>query len=83
MEFAERAALWRAGREAGLPREIKLAQNSEARTHACLVGWEELPAVSARESAVTGRAVDYRQIDINNVLALPKLLRAEKGSEAT
>ena len=82
-EFAERAALWRAGREAGLPREIKLAKNSEARTHACLVGWEELPAVSARESAVTGRAVDYRQIDINNVLALPKLLRAEKGSEAT
>ena len=81
-EFDERAALWRRYRDAGLPAGIKIAKNSEARTHACLVDWDELPAVSARESAVTGRAVDYQRVDINNVLALPKLLRGAEGSEA-
>ena len=79
-EFAENAANWLKCREEGRPCGVKIAKNSEARTHACLVDWKELKAVSERESAVTGRKVDYQQLDINNVLALPKLLRAEEKS---
>ena len=41
---------------------------------------EKLEELSARESAVTGHAVDYKQYDINNVLALPRLLRAGEES---
>ena len=78
-EFEENARVWRQCREEGVPCSIKIAKNSEARTHACLIPWEELDALSARENAVTGRGVDYKQTDINNVLALPKLLQAEDG----
>ena len=78
-EFNANAERWRSLREQGTPGGFKISKNSEARTHACLVSWEELPALSERESAITGSRIDYRQLDINNVLSLPKLLRAEAG----
>ena len=78
-EFAANAARYRECARQGLP--FRIVKNSEARTHACLVGWDELKAVSERERAVTGRLVDYQQLDINNVLALPKLLQAEEKSK--
>ena len=78
-EFAENADRWRECQKAGIP--FRIAKNSEARTHACLVDWDELRSVSERVSAVTGRAVDYQQLDINNVLTLPKLTEAEEKSK--
>jgi hypothetical protein len=63
---------------------VRINKNQQARTHACLVSWDELDELSARDNAITGRGVDYKQLDINNVLALPAVLRAdEKGEEAT
>ena len=82
-EFEDNARTWARCREEGRPCSIKIAKNASARRHACLVPWEELDALSAREKALTGRDVDYKQIDINNVLTMPKLLRLEeeKGGE--
>ena len=77
-EFEARAAEWRRCREAGVPCEVRLTKNTEARTHACLIPWEELDALSEKEREITGHDVDYKQFDINNVLALPRLLRAKK-----
>ena len=51
------------------------------RTHACLVPWEELDALSARENAITGDQVDYKAMDRNNVLALPEILGAYRDME--
>ena len=45
-------------------------------SHNCLIAWEDLDALSEKENAVTGGGVDYKQYDINNVLAIPKLLQA-------
>ena len=53
-------------------------KDGEERTHACLIPWDALDALSARETALTGHRVDYKQMDINNVLTLPRLLRAEE-----
>ena len=80
-EFAANAAAWEADRAAGRTPSRRISKNQVARTHACLIPWEELDALSARESALTGRAVDYKQTDINNVLALPRLL-GERKTEA-
>ena len=80
-EFSANAERWYKCREEGSPIGFKISRNVEARTHACLVSWEELPALSERESAITGCPVDYWQLDINNVLALPELLRAEAGAK--
>ena len=75
--FEARAEAWKRSAEAGIaaPRPAK---DTQKRLHACLVPWEELNEISALEQRLTGRSVDYQQTDINNVLALPRLLAAEK-----
>ena len=68
-EFSRRCEMYRRG-------EIRrISRNSEARTHACLTPWEQLDALSRRENAVTGGAVDYKAMDTANVLAIPDILR--------
>ena len=59
---------------------FRISKNPQERKHACLIPWEELDRLSEEENRATGRNVDYKQIDINNVLALPKLLRAEEDA---
>ncbi len=83
-EFEANAATWARCKAEGIPCSVKIAKNSSARTHACLISWEELDDLSARENAVTGRNVDYKQMDINNVLTLPAILKAseKKGASA-
>lgn len=68
-EFNQRVERYRRGEA------IRIAKNAEAGTHACLIPWDQLDDLSQRENAVTGGSVDYRAIDVNNVLALPDLLR--------
>ena len=75
-EFEANAAAYRAAAAEGKAGNVKIGRNRSARTHACLIPWDELDELSARERAVTGRAVDYRKTDINNVLALPRLLKS-------
>ena len=59
---------------------FRISKNQKGRTHACLIPWEELDDLSARENAITGGSVNYRQMDIDNVLALPRLLRGREGN---
>ena len=73
-EFDERADIYRKRAEKGLT-GIRLSKDAVNRTHACLIPWEELDALSEKENAVTGRDVDYKQYDINNVLIIPEILR--------
>ena len=61
-------------------RPIRIAKDSENRTHACLVSWDELDALSEKENAVTGRDVDYKQYDIKNILKLPEILKLKETS---
>jgi len=83
-EFEENARTFARCRAEGVPCSIKIAKNPQARTHACLIPWEELDALSERENAITGRGVDYKQTDINNVLGLPQVLGVPRkdGAEA-
>ncbi len=75
-EYEERSAMYRKEvAEKGKSR-IRIGKNMMERHHACLISWEELDMLSARENAVTGGKVDYQKLDIQNVLALPELLRA-------
>ena len=73
-----RAAEFTRCREQDIPCRIRLSKDAEERLHACLIPWDSLDELSARESAVTGRNVDYKQTDINNVLALPQILNASR-----
>ncbi len=77
-EFSANAEHWIRCREEGVPCRVNIVKNTAARTHACLISWDNLDRLSARVSEITERTVDYRQLDINNVLILPTLLQAEE-----
>ena len=79
-QFSERAENYRKCIAEGIPCSNRITKDSENRLHACLVPWDELDEVSEKENAATGREVDYKQIDINNVLTLPHMI--EQGDKA-
>ena len=80
-EFERRAAEYRKCREEGTEYPKRVTTDPEARLHACLIPWDELDVLSEKESELTGKKVDYKQIDINNVLALPDVLSASGKAE--
>ena len=59
--------------------DIRLGKDTRAMTHACLVPWEALDGLSDREFAATGRRVDYKRMDVNNILAIPEIMRRDSG----
>ena len=79
--YQARAERWqRETRELGTS-SVRIGKDAERRLHACLIPWEELDALSARENAVTGGHVDYKDMDRENVLALRDILTAMRESK--
>ena len=67
-------------REKGLPLP-KITKNAELRKHACLIPYDRLDELSERENTVTGKNTDYKQLDINNVMMIPQILKARENRE--
>ena len=74
-EFLRNTEQYMHCREKGLPLP-RISKNTEMRTHACLIPYDELDKLSERENAVTGKNTDYKQLDIDNVMMIPDILRA-------
>ncbi len=74
--YEQRAEIYRRQKASGTP-EIRIGKDTEKRLHACLVPWDDLDTLSAKENAVTGGSVDYKEYDVRNVLALPQLFGKE------
>lgn len=47
--------------------------------HACITGWDDLDALSDEYSRLTGKKTDYKLMDINNVMNIPKILEIYNG----
>ena len=77
-EFEERCRIYRQEKAKDPATRYRIGKDLAARIHCCLIPWEELDDLSARENAVTGKNVDYKQMDRNNVLMLPDLLKSAK-----
>lgn len=80
-EFEKNAERYRQGVREGKPANPRISKDSERRIHACLIPYDKLDELSEREKKVTGRNVNYRQSDINNVLIIPRILRMEHREE--
>ena len=74
-EYEARAAQWRREKEETGKGKTRIGKNLPGKTHACLIPWENLDALSEKENRITGGSVDYKQLDINNVMILPELLK--------
>ena len=74
-EFAQRAQMYRQQMQQEGKATVRIGKNMQGKTHACLVSWEELDILSKKEEAVTGKYVDYKMMDTDNVLAIPELLK--------
>ena len=74
-EFDARTATYLEQVAAG-QKPLRIGKNMADRTHACLIDWEELDDLSQRESRITGKPVDYKHADAENVLLVPELLQA-------
>ena len=56
----------------------RISKDTVDKRHACLVSWDELDALSAKESAVTGKDTDYKQMDRDNIKVVLKLLEENR-----
>lgn len=72
-EYAQRTEMYRQNPA------TRIGKNMVARTHACLIPWDNLDALSAKENAITGKNVDYKTMDTDNVLAIPQLLEVTEN----
>ena len=77
-EYSSRAAQYLEQVKIPGVKPLRIGKNMDSRTHACLIDWEELDVLSARESAITGKPLDYKQMDTENVRIIPQLLRVQK-----
>ena len=80
-EYDHRAETYSRQLAAG-EKPLRIGKNMAERTHACLIGWEELVELSEREAGITGKTVDYQAMDTENVLIVPELLRAGENVKA-
>ena len=74
-EFEDRCQTYLEEKAKDPATRYRIGKDVRARVHCCLIPWEELDDLSARENSVTGKSVDYKQMDRNNVLTLPELLK--------
>lgn len=80
-EYTSRARTYAMQTVQGEKTRIRIGKNMDAGTHACLVDWDALAALSKRESEITGIDVDYQENNRKNILAVPELLRIRMETE--
>ena len=78
-EFDKRAAEYIENLRKGRPANPRIGKDTDERSHACLIPYDQLDKLSEKEKKVTGRNVNYKQSDINNVLIIPRILRQEQA----
>ena len=76
-EFTKCAEEYEKAKENHVEGNKRFTKNQSARTHACLIPWNQLDALSSRVSEIIEEEVNYKQSDINNVLAVPDVLKLQ------
>lgn len=79
-EYSTRAEIYLQQTAAG-EKPLRIGKDMRLRIHACLTDWESLDALSAQESRLTGRIVNYKAMDTENVCLVPELLQARAQTE--
>lgn len=78
-EFSQRADIFRDEVRRLGSSKFRISKNMAGRTHACLIPWKALDALSAKENAITGKNVDYKDNDIRNIQIIRHALQASQS----
>lgn len=54
--------------------KTRITKDPANRLHACLIPWDDLDGLSDYENAITGKNVDYKQSDRDNIITVKKIL---------
>ena len=73
-QFIQRAERKRNGED------LRVNKDECTRTHACMVPWEELPALDKKEEELTGIRKNYQEMDKDNIRMIPEMLKEEMTS---
>ena len=73
-QFIQRAERKRSGED------LRVNKDECTRTHACMVPWEELPALDKKEEELTGIRKNYQEMDKDNIRMIPEMLKEEMAS---
>ena len=73
--FEKRAARYQKEKAETGTGKTRIGKDTALRLHACLIPWDQLDALSARENAITGKSVDYKEMDRDNVRMIPEMLK--------
>lgn len=55
-------------------KKVRILKDTANKLHACLIPWEDLDALSDFENRYTGKNVDYKQSDRDNIITVKKIL---------
>ena len=58
--------------------KIRIGKDLDHRLHACLIPWDDLDELSSSENAITGKSIDYKEMDRDNVRMIPAMLQSLK-----
>ncbi|WP_029320798.1 hypothetical protein [Butyrivibrio sp. AE3004] len=59
----------------------RITKDPKNRIHACLIPWDELDTLSEYENSITGKNLDYKQMDRDNIETTIKLLWSNDDSD--
>ncbi len=76
--WEERAEEYKRQERAQESGRIRISKDTSGKQHACLTDWDKLDELSERENAVTGKSLDYKQMDKDNVLVMMDILSEKK-----
>ena len=62
---------------------VRILKDVEHKRHGCLVPWNDLDELSDFENSYTGKNVDYKQMDRENVKAVCKIISQMIDKNAT
>ena len=55
-------------------KSVRVTKDPKNKLHACLIPWDDLDELSDYENALTGKNVDYKQSDRDNIITVMKIL---------
>lgn len=74
-EWNERAGRFIKEKEETGKGSTRISKNAGEMKHACLIPWDDLDILSDKENKITGKNVDYKQMDKDNIHVVWEMLK--------